>query len=110
MLEKFDVIRVERFGNNVIYFNFSLETDFDTLHYFFHKKGTMEIFSKLMEKPGISFIELKSSLPYPRSTLIRKVKVLAKHGLLSVEYKSNQLVSIRLIEEYVSEVKKILEK
>jgi predicted transcriptional regulator len=101
MLEKFDFIRVERYGRNIVYFDLALEKDHDLFYYYLHKKSAVDIIAIILENPGIGFTELLEKIDMPRTTLAGKVKVLIENGFLTTEYQSNQLVSIFLKKEYL---------
>ena len=100
MLEKFDLIRIEKYGRNVVYFNFLLEKNYDLFHYFLHKKNAILIFSTILDNPGISFIKLLDKIGIPRTTLMGKLKILFENGFLNIDYQSNQLISIFIKDEF----------
>ncbi|MFX0102797.1 MAG: winged helix-turn-helix transcriptional regulator [Candidatus Hodarchaeota archaeon] len=101
MLEKFDLIRVENFGRNLVYFDFVLDHDFDLFYYYLQKKSAIDILSIILENPRLSFASLLERSGIPRTTLSEKVKVLIENGFLNTEYQANQLVSISLKDEFI---------
>jgi DNA-binding transcriptional ArsR family regulator len=101
MLEKFDFIREERFGNNVVYFDFLQDKQYDRLHYYLHKDGAPAILGTIMNRPGIPLSDLIDQLQMPRSTLARKVNVLISEGFVSAGYTENQVMSLTVVANLV---------
>ncbi|HME50899.1 MAG TPA: hypothetical protein VKM55_01655 [Candidatus Lokiarchaeia archaeon] len=101
MLVKFNFIRKEKFGINIVYFDFMLENSHDLLYYYLHKDAVPAIFKRLLASPGISFITLMAELNMPRSTLARKLKSLIDQGLLIGTYGANQTLSVRIRDDLV---------
>ncbi len=97
MLEKFDLIREERFGNNVVYFDFLLEKQHDRLYYYLHKEGAPAILKAIMSQPGIALVDLIEQLQMPRSTLARKLNVLVSEGFVSASYQANQVMCLSIV-------------
>ncbi|MFX0100243.1 MAG: winged helix-turn-helix transcriptional regulator [Candidatus Hodarchaeota archaeon] len=100
MLEKFDFIRSEKFGNSTVFFDYFLDKEHDTLHYYLHKDKSIDIFKEIITNPGLSFQDLLYHLDMPRTTLIRKLKALIENGLLKVAYEANRIISINVVHDY----------
>ena len=100
MLEKFDFIRIEKFGNSTVFFEYFLEKQMDDLYFYLHKTGSPEIFKEILTEPDLSFRELMKRTDFPRTTLVRKLKVLIEKGFLRVEYTSNRITSIKVAQKY----------
>ncbi|MEX2680902.1 MAG: winged helix-turn-helix transcriptional regulator [Candidatus Sigynarchaeota archaeon] len=98
MLEKFDFIREERFGNNVVYFDFVQDKQHDRLYYYLHKDGAPAILKAILNHPGITMVNLIDQLQMPRSTLARKVNVLISEGFVSASYQANQMMCFSVVE------------
>ncbi|MBN2150934.1 MAG: winged helix-turn-helix transcriptional regulator [Candidatus Lokiarchaeota archaeon] len=96
MLEKFDFIRVEKFGNSTVFFDKFLDKALDVFYYYIHKDDSVDIFKQIATNPGLSFQDLLHVLNLPRTTLVRKLKSLIENGLLSVAYTSNRITSISI--------------
>nr|MDO8111817.1 hypothetical protein [Candidatus Sigynarchaeota archaeon] len=101
MLVKYDFIREEKFGNNIVYFDFLLNKQYDRLHYNLHKDGILSILKNIFVQPGITLMALMDKLQLPRSTLMRKVKTLIDEGLVKVSFLANQMMSLVLAENIV---------
>jgi len=108
MLEKFDFIREERFGNNVVYFDFLQDKQHDRLHYYLHKEGAPAILMAILNHPGITIAELIEQLQMPRSTLARKINVLVVEGIVTVSYKETQVMCVSIVEGIVPVLQKAL--
>ena len=100
MLEKFDFIRQGKIGNSTVFFEKFQEKESDLLHYFMHKDGSVDIFKQVITHPGLSFQDLLHYLDLPRTTLVRKLKVLIENGLLVVNYTANRITSIDLPQKF----------
>ncbi|HME51395.1 MAG TPA: hypothetical protein VKM55_04205 [Candidatus Lokiarchaeia archaeon] len=94
MLEKFDFIRQEKFGNSTVFFEKFQDKDLDLLHYYMHKDSSIDIFKQVITHPGLSFQDLLHFLDLPRTTLVRKLKALIENGLIAVNYTMNRITSI----------------
>jgi DNA-binding MarR family transcriptional regulator len=101
MLEKFDFIREERFGNNVVYFDFLQDKLHDRLHYYLHKDGAPAILKSILTHPGISMLDLIDLVQMPRSTVARKLKVLIDEGVVSASYTANQVMTLVIVDNIV---------
>jgi DNA-binding transcriptional ArsR family regulator len=101
MLVKFDFIREERYGNNVVYFDFILGKKDDLIYYYLHKDGAPEIFKHVLASPGISSQMLMDALHMPRSTFTRKVRVLLEQGFLIGNMQPDKMLSLHVKEECV---------
>ncbi len=108
MLEKFDFIREERYGNNVVYFDFLQDKQHDRLHYFLHKEGAPAIFVAILARPGIPMLDLIDLVQMPRSTLARKIKALIDEGFVSASYTTNQVMSLAIVDRFVPVLQGIL--
>jgi predicted transcriptional regulator len=101
MLEKFDFIREERFGNNVVYFDFLQDKQYDRLHYYLHKEGAPAILGTIINRPGILLSDLIDLLQMPRSTLARKINVLVSEGFVSASNLENQGMVLSVVANIV---------
>ena len=108
MLVKFDFIRVAKFGNNVIYFDFLLDKQHDRLHYYLHKEGILVILKQIFAQPGITLGQLINHMQIPRSTLVRKIKILIDEGLVHPTYLANQMMSLFIADKFVPVLHTIL--
>ncbi len=108
MLEKFDFIREERFGNNVVYFDLLQDKQYDRLHYYLHKDGAPAILKAILAHPGIPLVDLIDQVQMPRSTLARKIKALIDEGFVSASYSDNQAVALTIVDRFVSVLQGIL--
>lgn len=100
MLEKFDFIRVEKFGNSTVFFDKFLDKSLDPFYYYIHKEDSTDIFKQIATNPGQSFQDLLHALSLPRTTLVRKLKSLIENGLLVVAYTSNRITAINIAPAY----------
>jgi predicted transcriptional regulator len=96
VLERFEMVRVENYGNCKAYFDFFLTKENDLFYHFLHKDKVREIYAALLSQPGISLGALAGALSeaIPHPTLYRKVKALLENNLLSGTYDAGQLVSL----------------
>jgi hypothetical protein len=108
MLEKFDFIREERFGNNVVYFDLLQDKQYDRLHYYLHKDGAPAILKAILAHPGIPLVNLIDLLQMPRSTLARKIKVLIDEDFVSASYTANQEMSLAIVDRFIPVLQRIL--
>jgi hypothetical protein len=53
MLEKFDFIRVEKFGNSTVFFEKFLDKALDPFYYYIHKEDSVDIFKQIATNPGL---------------------------------------------------------
>ncbi|MFX0102863.1 MAG: winged helix-turn-helix transcriptional regulator [Candidatus Hodarchaeota archaeon] len=104
ILEQFKAIKIENFNGNKACFVTSLENQLAHLFYYLNKENTITILNAIVTTPGLSFIELLKQLDIPRTTLMRKIKILEKKGFLEVIYESNQLIYLELKPVYVPPV------
>lgn len=109
-LQKFDLIRVENFSNNKIFFDFLLPNEHDNIYYYIQKVGTKEILRAVLEHPNLEFTDLFEMLDYPRSTLTRKFKVLTEEGILTIDREGNKIISISINANYKEIVQKSIYK
>ncbi len=100
MLEKFDFIRIEKFGNSTVFFDKFLDKALDPFYYYIHKEDSTDIFKQIATNPGLSFQDLLHYLNLPRTTLVRKLKAMIENGLLSVAYTSNRITAINIAPVY----------
>jgi DNA-binding MarR family transcriptional regulator len=100
MLEKFDFVRVEKFGNSTVFFDKFLDKTLDPFYYYIHKEDSTDIFKQIATNPGLSFQDLLHVLNLPRTTLVRKLKALIEIGLLSVAYTANRITAINIAPVY----------
>ncbi|HME56279.1 MAG TPA: hypothetical protein VKM55_29030 [Candidatus Lokiarchaeia archaeon] len=108
MLAKFDFIREERYGNKHVYFDFFLEKSHDVLYYYFQKEGCSDIFRAIMYNEGISFPRLLGIMNLPRTTLVRRIKMLIEADLIVDVTTSGQLASLKIKDLYLPMLKRLL--
>ncbi|MBN2151683.1 MAG: hypothetical protein JW839_09570 [Candidatus Lokiarchaeota archaeon] len=96
MLETFRLIRTEHIENNVVYFEHGTNAELDWFYYYLNKKNVLAIVGAILDSPGTSFKQLQEKLEgfLDRTTLLRKLHVLAEKGFFSVMYDANAIVSI----------------
>nr|MDO8111123.1 helix-turn-helix domain-containing protein [Candidatus Sigynarchaeota archaeon] len=100
MLQKFDFIRAEKVGNSTVFFEKFQDKSMDLFFFYIHKENSADIFKHLVTSPGLSFQDLLKLLDLPRTTLVRKLKVLIENGLLAVEYTSNRITAINISPQF----------
>jgi predicted transcriptional regulator len=96
VLERFEMVRTENYGNCRAYFDFFLPKENDLFYHYLHKDKVREIYAALLSKPGISLGALAAALSdaIPHPTLYRKVQILLENNLLSGIHDSGQIVAL----------------
>jgi predicted transcriptional regulator len=96
VLERFEMIRTENFGNSKSYYDFFLSKEHDVFYHFLHKDKVREIYATILSQPGVSMGALvehfREAIPPP--TLYRKVNTLLENNLLIGTFDAGQLVSL----------------
>ncbi len=111
MLLKYDFIREEKFGNNIVYFDFLHDNkQNDRLFYFIQKDGILAILKQIFAQPGITIVQLMNKLRMPRSTLVRKVNTLIDEDFVQADYLENQVMSLAIVDAIVPFLKSMLNK
>ncbi|MBN2153777.1 MAG: hypothetical protein JW839_20130 [Candidatus Lokiarchaeota archaeon] len=110
VLERFQMIRAEKYDNIKAYFDYILPKENDLFYHYLQKGKMREIYSAVLARPGISMVELASlfrdSIPQP--TLYRKVKALLDCDLLDGTIGSGQIVALFVPQRLVLIVSSIL--
>ncbi|MHA1369529.1 MAG: winged helix-turn-helix transcriptional regulator [Promethearchaeota archaeon] len=110
ILLKYKQIRLVNFGNKTIYFDSSITNDLNSFYFHVNDKRAKDLLALLVWNPDISLTEALRILKIPRSTLSRKIKRLAKAGILNVIYESNRLVSISISNKFQEHVINFLQR
>ncbi|MFX0102233.1 MAG: winged helix-turn-helix transcriptional regulator [Candidatus Hodarchaeota archaeon] len=106
ILEEFNFIRKEFMGNKVVFFEFLLDKRLDEMHYILNQNFVPNILYKVLSNPGLSFVDLLEDVDIPRSTLIRKVKVLIEHSIMNAGDSAGRIVGLNVnpkIREFIEE-------
>ncbi len=96
VLERFQMIRAERYNNIKAYFDYILPKENDLFYHYLQKGKMREIYSAVLSQPGISMVEIASSFrdSIPQPTLYRKLKALLESNLLDGKIESGQIVAL----------------
>ncbi len=110
MLKQFGLVRSVEFDNNTVYFDAALDTLFDQLHYYTHKKYVLEAFKAILEHPNISLIDLYSilKLDITENAFLRKINTLVTLGFLSAMRDEGRIIALRVHPRIESKVKEII--
>jgi predicted transcriptional regulator len=100
ILEKFGYIRSKTIGLSTVYFDKALGEMHDRFYYYLHKDDTLDILKALLQHPGTSFVNLFNLLQISRSTLSRKIDILASEGFLIITREANTIKEILLKGDY----------
>ncbi len=108
MLLKFDFIRVTSISNKLVYFDLFLEKNHDLLYYYLQKEGCHDIFRAILENEGMSFSKLLGMIRMPRSTLLRRIKMLINADLITSGLDSREMNSLKVHASCLSILTKML--
>ena len=105
-LEKFQFIRSKKISNQVIFFEFGTDPEFDELHYYLRQEIIQAIiqFMKEENKP-LKITEIVTSLKKNHNTIKKYLKVLRNLKIIRLEKEKK---TFELDHEYYSEVQKLV--
>jgi DNA-binding transcriptional ArsR family regulator len=96
VLQRFGIVRAREIRHNTAFFDGAASEERDVLDYFSSHDKFQALLQAIKDAPGITFIALQRRLVEPRSTLMRKVKILEQHGVVKLAREAGQFVSIEI--------------
>ncbi|HME51146.1 MAG TPA: hypothetical protein VKM55_02915 [Candidatus Lokiarchaeia archaeon] len=94
ILQRFGVIRARDIRHNTVFFGTGTNEKQDLLLYFVANDKFRAILKALQLSPRIDFITLQARVNASRSTLMRKIRILEKFGIISITRTSGRLTAI----------------
>jgi DNA-binding transcriptional ArsR family regulator len=96
VLQRFGIVRAREIRHNTAFFDGVAGGERDLLDYFSSHAAFKATILVIKDSPGISFVDLQKRLGEPRSTLMRKVKILEQHGVVRVAREAGLLTALEI--------------
>ncbi|MBN2150631.1 MAG: hypothetical protein JW839_04195 [Candidatus Lokiarchaeota archaeon] len=96
VLQRFHVVRAREIRHNTAFFDATAGEGRDLIDYFSSHAAFKATTIAIKDNPRISFIALQKLVGEPRSTLIRKVRILEQHGVVRVTREAGRLVAMEI--------------
>nr|MDO8087669.1 hypothetical protein [Candidatus Sigynarchaeum springense] len=94
ILQRFHIVRAREIRHNTAFFDSAADKNRDLLDYFSSHVAFKATVRAIKESPRISFVALQKMVGEPRSTLMRKVRILEQHGVVRVTRDAGRLVAL----------------